>query len=372
MTHWSKNLSEIHYLKSSIEYLNLFKETEYHLKHGLCVMLWNGNFKIPLKATQKLINKTGRLPKEKLCLQNTMIPDFLIPQFLEQTLVFISHFQSSRNFKKLEFKCEEILQQESSSDQASLCELILQQAVGNSTLLTLHYEMVSVLELIAFLNIKYTKPMHSLFDEMSNESFFKDINKPLTYSLQNADEIRQNTRIFFLKKAISCTIDLIVECQQSTYFDDHIKWIEKVKKVGQLWDLDCGLLDRHHVLELYVYNYDELAAEMFEKVSERERIIKQLLDIAAKRLNLHLSNDRSGWKQVASGGALLTNYLETIHARKDDALLDNVRSSSIDHLYRLAYKIFEVASSSKNFSDPRALRLAGQLLDASLLLRNEH
>ncbi|XP_070498879.1 rab3 GTPase-activating protein non-catalytic subunit [Chironomus tepperi] len=371
MSHWSKNLSEIHYLKSSIEYLNLFKETEYHLKHGLCVMLWNGNFKIPLKATQKLINKTGRLPKEKLCLQNTMIPDFLIPQFLEQTLIFINHFQSSRNFNNLTFKCEEILQQGSASDQASLCELILQQAPGNSTLLTLHYEMVSILELIAFLNIKYTKPMQSLFDEMSNESFFMDINKPLTYNLQKADEIRQNTRIFFLKKAISCTIDLIVECQQSTYFDDHIKWIEKVKKVGHLWDLDGGLLDRHHVLELYVYGYDDLAGELFDKVSERERIIKQLLDISAKRLNLYLSNNRAGWKQVASGGALLTNYLETIHARKDDALLDNVRSSSTDNLYRLAYRIFEVASTSKNFSDPRALRLAGQLLDTSLLLKNE-
>lgn len=114
-----------------------------------------------------------------------------------------------------------------------------------------------------------------------------------------------------------------------------------------------------------------MADELFEKVSERERIVKQLLDIAAKRLHLYLDSNRSGWKQVASGGALLTNYLETIHARKEDALLDNVRPSSLDLLYRLSYKIFECASS-KNFSDPRALRLAGQLLDTSLLLKNEN
>jgi hypothetical protein len=107
--------------------------------------------------------------------------------------------------------------------------------------------MVSVLELIAFLNIKYTKPMQSLFDEMTNETFFMDINKPLMYSLQKSDEIRQNTRVFFLKKAISSTIDLIVECQNSTYFDDHNKWIEKVKRMGNLWELDIALLDRHHV-----------------------------------------------------------------------------------------------------------------------------
>ncbi|KAG5670414.1 hypothetical protein PVAND_000681 [Polypedilum vanderplanki] len=369
MTHWSKNLSEIHYLKSSIEYLKLFRENEFHLKHGLCVMLWNGNFKIPLKATQKLINKTGRLPKEKLCLQNTMIPDFLMPQFLEQTLLFIDHFRNSRTFIKLEFKCEEILQQGSSSGQASLCELILQQSIGNITLLNLHYEMVSVLELIAFLNIKYTKPMQSLFDEMTNETFFMDINKPLTYSLQKSDEIRQNTRVFFLKKAISSTIDLIVDCQQSTYFDDHNKWIEKVKKVGNLWELDISLLDRHHILELYVYGYDDLADELLEKVPERERIAKQLLDIAAKRLNLYLESNRTGWKQVASGGSLLTNYLETIHARKDDSMLDNVRPSSIEKLYNLTSKIFQI-TSMKNFSDSRALRLAGQLLDVSLLLKD--
>lgn len=247
ITHWSKNLSEIHYLKTSIEYLKLFRETEYHLKHGLCVLLWNGNFKIPLKATQKLINKTGRLPKEKLCLQNTMIPDFLIPQFLEQTLIFIDHFRTSKNFTKITFKCEEILLQGASSEQASLCELIIMQPSGNLTILNLDYEMVSVLELIAFLNIKYTKPMQALFDEMSNETFFMDINKPLTYNLQRADEIRQNTRIFFLKKAISSTIDLIVDCQQSIYFDDHLKWVEKTKKVAQIWELDTGLLDRHHV-----------------------------------------------------------------------------------------------------------------------------
>jgi Rab3 GTPase-activating protein non-catalytic subunit len=244
---WSKNLSEIHFLKSGIEHLALFDEKDFHLKQGLCVMLWNANFKIPLKATQKLINKTGRLPKEKLCLQNTMIPDFLIPQFLEQTLIFLDHFRNSIGYTKLEFKCEEILEQGSPSQSLSLCELVLNQQRGNLPLLNLHFEMLKVLELIAFLNIKYTKPMQSLFDDVANEAFFTDICKQMTYPLHKADEIRQNTRVYFLKKAISTTIDLIIECQQNTYFDDHLKWIEKIKIVGNIWELDIGLLERHHV-----------------------------------------------------------------------------------------------------------------------------
>lgn len=244
---WSKNLAEIQHLKAGVKHLSLFEEKDYHLKQGLCVMLWNANFKIPLKATQKLINKTGRLPKEKLCLQYTMIPDFLIAQFLEQTIIFLDHFRDSVNYNRLEFRCEEILKQGSSAASLSLCEMILQQPHGNLPLLNLHYEMVKTLELIAFLNIKYTKPMQSLFDDVSNEGFFMDINKQLIYTIQKPDEIRMNTRVYFLKKAISMTIDLIVECQQGTYFDDHLRWIEKILKVGEIWELDTSLLERHQV-----------------------------------------------------------------------------------------------------------------------------
>lgn len=244
---WSKDLSELQYLKSGIQNLTLFAEKDYHLKHGLCVLLWNANFKIPLKATQRLVNKTGRLPKEKLCLQNTMIPDFLIHQFLEQTLLFLDHFRNSMSYSELEFKCEEILTQGSSAPSQSLCELLLQQKKGNLPLLNLHYEMIMVLELIAFLNIKYTKPMNSLFDDVANEAFFSDINKQLTYTLQKPDEIRVNTRVYFLKKAIGTTFDLIVDCHQGVYFDDHFKWIDKIKRIGNVWELDIGLLERHHV-----------------------------------------------------------------------------------------------------------------------------
>lgn len=245
---WSKNLAEIHFLKRGIEYLALFDEKNYHLKHGLCVLLWNANFKIPLKATQKLINKIGKLPKEKLCLQSTMIPDFLMAQFLGETINFLDHFHKSVEFEQFEFKCEEILTQSSSaSNSLSLYELILQQLKGNVILIDLHYEMVKVLELIAFLNIKYTKPMQSLFDEVCNDAFFMEINKKLPYAIQRADEIRQNTRIYFLKKAVSTTIDLIIECQSSIYFDDHNKWMEKIKILCKIWNLDQSLLERHQV-----------------------------------------------------------------------------------------------------------------------------
>jgi Rab3 GTPase-activating protein regulatory subunit C-terminus len=106
---------------------------------------------------------------------------------------------------------------------------------------------------------------------------------------------------------------------------------------------------------LYINGFDGLAEELVEKVQSPERIVKQLLDVAAKRLDLHLEKNKSSWRHVASGGSLLTNYLETIHGKKDDAVLEHVKPSSIDRLYKITYKIFQLASL-KTFSDSRCLR----------------
>lgn len=104
-----------------------------------------------------------------------------------------------------------------------------------------------------------------------------------------------------------------------------------------------------------MFGYDDLADELLEKVSGQERIVKQLLDIAAKRLTLHLEQNRSSWKHVASGGSLLANYLETIQSKSDDAMLENVKSSNFDRLYKLSYKTFQFASM-RNFTDSRTLK----------------
>ena len=38
-------------------------------------MVWNAHLKLSLEATKKLINKAGRLPKEKLCQQDIGLSD---------------------------------------------------------------------------------------------------------------------------------------------------------------------------------------------------------------------------------------------------------------------------------------------------------
>lgn len=249
MCQWSKNLTDFVYLKQAMKYLSMLPEKAYELKHGLCILMWNAHFKLPLKATKKIINKTGRLPKEKFCMQDIGISDTLVPEFLSITIYFMDHFKNSFNYSKIQMKYEEILQE----GPVSLCELILQQNRGNLDLVKLHYELFLVLELIAFFNIKYQKPVQTLFDDVANESFFADINKNLKFTLTSADEIRQNTRVAFLCKAITASVDLIFEDMQSLYLKDHLMWMEKIKKLCKIWCLNEENLNRQQVSPTLIF-----------------------------------------------------------------------------------------------------------------------
>lgn len=78
MCYWSKHLSELQYFESALIILDAIERPHYAIKHGLCCMLWNAHIKIPLESTKKLMNKAGRLPKEKLCLQDIGMSDALV------------------------------------------------------------------------------------------------------------------------------------------------------------------------------------------------------------------------------------------------------------------------------------------------------
>lgn len=243
MCQWSKNMSNLSYIKAALDCLDAIKTTDNLIKHGLCCMIWNAHLKIPLEATKKLINKTGRLPKEKLCQQDIGLSDALVPEMLEHCSTFLKHFWSSVDGLKIDLKYEELLQ----DGPVPLTLLALQQNTANSELLRLHKELNEVLYIIASLSIKYFKPIQSLFDAMSNQSFFTEINRRLETSLPNADMILKKKRVEFLCTAISATMDLIREDTQGIYLDDHIMWMGRIEQLANAWVLDTPELRKHQV-----------------------------------------------------------------------------------------------------------------------------
>lgn len=247
MCYWSKNLSNLEYLKAGLNCLEVFKKQDFGIKNGLCCMLWNAHFKIPLEATKKLINKAGRLPKEKLCLQDIGLSDHCTPLFLEYCQVFLEHFSTSLDHEKIDIKFEELLQ----DGPIPLALLTLQQNLANPIILKLHMELIDMLHLITFFNIKYQKPVQNLFNAMSNQTFFTEINKNLNYVIPEPDLILQKIRFEFLEKLITASIDLIREDFENLFLNDHIIWVDRIEKFAEKWNMDLMALKRHQVNNLY-------------------------------------------------------------------------------------------------------------------------
>lgn len=78
---WQKDLNTFAYLEASLKCVNHIPNM--HLKQGLYNLIWNTHLKIVFESTCKLINKVGRLPKEKLCQQDTGLSDFQIILFVD-------------------------------------------------------------------------------------------------------------------------------------------------------------------------------------------------------------------------------------------------------------------------------------------------
>lgn len=243
MSVWSKNMTELSYLRAALEYLDTIKEADFALKHGLCCMIWNAHLKIPLEATKKLINKWSHLPKERLCLQDIGLSDSLVPEFLDLCRTFLKLFTYSVDGEKVELRFEELLQ----DGPVPLTLLALQQTPAQSELLRLHRELTEVLFAIASLGIRYPKPIQSQFDAMSNEAFFTEINRQLTHALPVADMVLQRRRLDFLCTAITSTMDLIREDMDCVYLADHKLWMERLVQMANDWSLDVDQLKKHQV-----------------------------------------------------------------------------------------------------------------------------
>lgn len=243
MCAWSKEMHQLHLFGAAIQCLAVIKREDLAIKHGLCCMIWNAHLKIPLEATRKLVNKTGRLPKETFCMQDIGVSDSLVAELLEHCGQFLQQFTNSVDNTKMNLRYEEVLQ----DGPVSLSLLALQQNIAVPETLQLHVQLNEVLFAIASLNLKFAKPIQNVFDAMSNQTFFTEINRPLPYALPPADLVLQRKRTEFLCLAITATMDLIRVDLESVFLAEHIEWMDRIEVLSNRWGLDTDALKKHQV-----------------------------------------------------------------------------------------------------------------------------
>lgn len=90
---WQRELNSFKYLEAMLKCFNHIPNV--NLKQGLYNLVWNTHLKIVFESASKLINKVGKLPKEKLCKQDTGLSDAQICIFFEMCTKFFDDFMGA-------------------------------------------------------------------------------------------------------------------------------------------------------------------------------------------------------------------------------------------------------------------------------------
>ncbi|XP_044732271.1 rab3 GTPase-activating protein regulatory subunit [Chrysoperla carnea] len=324
---WQKKTYYHDYLKAGLTCIEYIPSP--NMKHGLCSMIWNAHLKLLVENTSKLINKVGKLPKERLCRQDTGLSDTQLCEFINMVQIFLNLFleslqQSYKNTEPIHIKYENLWDTDSVTP---LTELVCQQNKVNYDLVHLHYQLITILQMITNLGVKHTKPVNNLLDSTSVSMLFTDLSSKSNVPFYNADTKLISSRTQFLMKVITSTIESVrLEEDGVIYSSEHIKWMSKCLTLCSSWGLDTDILKSHQVVQLFQNGFDSLALELLPSITDTSSVGSALLAIAGRRLLNLIVNSSNPSEQMAALSPKLTTYLDTLNFAEEWCAPSNLKS----------------------------------------------
>jgi hypothetical protein len=308
---WQKDSGDLSNLEASIKCLQHIPNS--HIREGLFSLVWNAHLKIIFESTAKLINKVGKLPKERLCKQDTGLTDYQVTIFVGVTTNFLDTYmdavQQSYGIDKPVLHFEPIWE----NGPQPLVEFALRQPPINYDLLHLHYQLSLTLQMITAFSIKHSKPLNNLFESYMAALFFKDFQTKAQINWDYADSKVQVSRRQFLFKVISASLETVTVDGIHVYAGDHIRWMSKCLDIGRLWELDLDILRRYELVQIYTCGFDSLGDEMFSRVNEKNKLGGELLAIAGKRLSQFLATSPKYCENVVALSTAVTQYIKQLN-----------------------------------------------------------
>lgn len=307
---WQKQIHDLDKLEAAVSCVKEICDA--HIKSGIYFLMWNLHLRMVFEGCCKLINKVGKLPKAKLCQQDTQLNDRQICQFLKVTTDYLDGFmeaiQESRSKDKVQLIFEALWE---NGDQP-LVELALQQSFINYDLLHIQYQLSLALFLMVTFEIKHNKPLYNLFGTLAIPAFFSDISKRTKGNLFESDSKVDHSRLQFLHKVINSSVESITIKDESIFATEHVGWMAKCEVLARVWNMDLDLLRRYQVTQLYAAGLDSLGEEMMQAVVDRKMLGPNLMAIAGRRLVQLLACSESLAENMSALSPMLTNYLDTL------------------------------------------------------------
>ncbi|XP_071637599.1 rab3 GTPase-activating protein non-catalytic subunit isoform X3 [Temnothorax longispinosus] len=312
---WDKDVTQLDSLAAALTVLRQIPMK--NMKHGVCCLLWTLHIKRRMEATAKLMNKLGKLPKERLCMQDIGLSDIQVTTFLQHCVTFLDIFIDAEILERGDdavIKSEELWDGHVGGPQP-FAALAVSQTPAWYDLILLHVQVANVLYMMACLNLKMLKPLNNLFESVVQPYLFQDITDKAMLTWYRDDK-RDNIRTEFLCRVITASMDVIHRetTDGVTVSSTHaISWMSKCQTLASIWKINNDELRIHQACQLYINGFDRLAEEVTTAVTDIERLAANLLPIAGRRMMAYLSKTPNLLEEMSRMSPALTRYLESLN-----------------------------------------------------------
>lgn len=349
---WKDNIRELDYLKASISCLKAIPNL--YVKIGLFNLIWKTYLNTPFKNTIKLIDRVTRVPKLKLCMQDTGLSDAELRIFIKICTDYLDTFtdivQDMYNQTQTPLQFEPLWE----NGGQPLVELAIQQTDINYELLLVHFVLSMVFHMMCHFFLKAARPMASLFDEDVVNVFFLDFQQKPEVDFSKSTSNNTTARLILLKKVISSSIEAISTKDGEIYWNDHPYWMEKSLLLGRIWQLDLEILRVQRLVQFFIHGHDTIGHDLISQVNDRYRLGRELLTLLGKRLRNYMGKSPdmptiytfltphvTGWIEGLNKDWCADSTFRNIRrlARLTVYLLDSKEEKGSEH--KLAHLIFE-------------------------------
>ncbi|XP_031839232.1 rab3 GTPase activating protein isoform X2 [Nomia melanderi] len=315
---WNKDISQIKSLESALFVLQQIPLKQ--MRNGVCCLLWSVHIKKRMEFVAKLMNKLGKLPKDRLYVLEVSLTDSQIVTFLQNCVTFFEIFIDSEVLET-EGKINNLIKSEElwegcASGPQPFAALAISQLPAWYDLLLLHVQLAHVLYMMAYFNLKVTKPLNNLFEPMVQPYFFQSMTDK-TMITWYRDDARDSLRTEFLCRIITASMDYIhQETGDSKTLSSMqaIQWMSTCQTLASIWKINNDELRIHQVCQLYINGFDQLAEEVVAAVNDVEKLSVNLLPIAGRRMMAYLSKTPNLLREVSRISPTLSKYLESLNA----------------------------------------------------------
>ncbi|CAF1203976.1 unnamed protein product [Adineta ricciae] len=280
------------------------------IKQNLGSLLWHTYIRSRIVTLTQLIEKIGKIPKDRICYKELRLNENDLTNFLGELAkdffnAFIESIYNQLNEIPI-FSIDNVWQVNSNSpssdhlvepvspfinlytsssssepndQQTSLLETVMEQKPANGHLVLHHEKLILILYYLMYYHIKFVRPF-SLFDTKGVHAFFTDLySHPLV--TDDVDGTVSSKRQLFFERLLNTVFE---QHDMTKPFDEKI--FENILRLSTDMLVDHEYIRRHYISLLYAYNYDNLATHEENRIQDRQALAFQLLTIAGLRLSL--------------------------------------------------------------------------------------